>query len=110
MQFIFQVDITPAGPTFATWGLIYIWQLAWLIYNVIVLFIVTSSSPLVLNAFFQVLIFINFVSNCSWLFLFDRQLFSVSLAVIIIMTGTLYGALAISHVNIYNARLILDSR
>ena len=64
-----EVDITPAGPTFATWGLIYTWQFAWLIFNLVILFQKNTdgnyyyNTPLVLNVAFQILIFCNFILN-----------------------------------------------
>ena len=83
-----EVDITPAGGTFAIWGLIYLWQLAWLCYNIAILFLTTSNgfvflNPIVLNSAFQILIFSNFILNITWLFLFDRKLFTVSLFILI---------------------------
>ena len=72
-----KVDITPAGPTFAIWGLIYTWQLAWLIFNIIIVFLTTN--PLILNSSFEILIFSNFILNITWIFLFNNKLLTVSL-------------------------------
>ena len=83
-----KVDITPAGPTFAIWGLIYTWQLAWLIFNIIIVFLTTNQasnsglvfiSPLILNSSFEILIFSNFILNITWIFLFNNKLLTVSL-------------------------------
>ena len=126
--------ITPAGWTFSTWGIIYIWQAAWLIFNIVTIFKKTEfgymyQSPEVLTIVFHIIVFLNFISNITWLFLWDNSFMSVnlpffsylvffrvifflifkaSLALLICITGTLYAALFFSHRNIYNAELRLN--
>lgn len=108
-----EIDITPAGWTFATWGIIYTWQALWLLYNVVIIFIKTEYGPLyqnppVLTIVFHILIFINLVLNISWLFLWDSQKLTVSFVFIVFMTLALYAALILSHKNIHDAEQVLN--
>jgi len=110
-----EVNITPAGATFATWGVIYTWQTLWLIFNVVLIFLKNDNSrlyydPPVLTIPFHVFIFFNFVFNAGWLALWDAQLFSVSLAFIFLMLLSIYVAAIISHKNTFEAEAYLKSR
>ncbi len=77
-----EVNITPAGWTFSTWGIIYTWQALWLIFNIFLIFRRHEMSrlyrePPVLTIVFHILMFSNFALNITWLFLWDRQYFTV---------------------------------
>ena len=78
-----EVTITPAGPTFATWSLIYLWQLVWLLFNIIIIFIKNKqnqrvfTSPTVLTSFFHLFVFFNLALNITWLFVWDSLNFTV---------------------------------
>ena len=78
-----EVNITPAGWTFSTWGVIYTWQTLWLIFNVYLIFKRYETSrlyrdPPVLTPLFHIFIFLNFALNIVWLFVWDRQYFTVT--------------------------------
>jgi hypothetical protein len=92
---IFVTDITPAGWTFSTWGIIYTWQGAWLVYNIFLVFKKSEYGrlylrPLVLSLSFHLFVTANFVSNIIWLFLWDRGLFWVSILHLIFSQEILY--------------------
>ncbi len=110
-----EVNITPAGATFATWGVIYTWQTLWLIFNVVLIFLKNDNSrlyydPPVLTIPFHVFILFNSVFNAHWLALWHAQLFSVSLAYIFLMLLSINVAAIISHKNTVEAEEHLKSR
>ena len=77
-----EVDITPAGWTFSTWGIIYTWTGLWLILNIAYIFIRSNSGrmykqPPVFTKRFQIFMLANFLLNITWLFLWDNKLLSV---------------------------------
>lgn len=77
-------DITPAHWTFSIWGIIYLWQGAWLIYaisrilrksNIDYLYIIPNTlHPIVFISYI-----INMGLNIGWLFIWDREYFGVSI-------------------------------
>jgi len=100
----YEINITPAGATFSTWGAIYIWQALWLIFNVVIIFLKNEINriyydPIVLTISFHVIIFFHFTVSISWLFAWDAQKFTLSLFIIIFMLLTVYAAAFISHKN-----------
>jgi len=107
-----EVYITPSGWTFATWGIIYTWQALWIVFNVILIFVRHNNErlyyePPVLTLWFHACITVNFLSNITWLFLWDNQLFNWCFAVILIQLGTAYAAVAIATKNAYDAEPFL---
>ena len=83
----YTVEITPAGWTFSTWIVIYLWQLLWIILNIVAIFKKTEfgllyRTPQILTAVFHIIIFHNFSSNIAWLFAWDQEQISVILIII----------------------------
>jgi hypothetical protein len=108
-----EVDLTPAGWTFSTWGIIYTWQALWLVYNVATIFIRTENGPLyqnppVLTIVFHLFYTLNFVFNIVWLFLFDKEQFVAGFFVILLLTASVYSAAILSHINILDAEPFLN--
>jgi hypothetical protein len=108
-----EVDFTPAGWTFSTWGIIYTWQALWLVYNIATIFIPTDNGPLyqnppVLTIDFHIFVILNLIFNIVWLFLFDRELFSAGFFVIVLLTASVSHAAVLSHINILNAEPYLN--
>lgn len=108
-------DITPAGWTFSTWGIIYTWQALWILYSIVSIFLRTDYGrlylePPVFTIFFFIFIFINYAFNISWLFIWDKEYFSVSFAALALLTVSLYVATVISHKNIFEAEVFLDKK
>ena len=83
-------EITPAGVTFSTWGLIFAWQALWLILSIVTIFKKTEDGYmyqklLILTPVFHILIFLNFVSIIAWLFVWAAAQMSVSLNIFIVL-------------------------
>ena len=110
-----EVSITPAGWTFSSWGIIYAWQILWLIFNIVLIFIKDKNgqplfrSPVVLSPLFHLFITFNFVLNIVWLFIWDNQDFTGAFIGLFFMTAVLYVAIVISHKNVYDAQNELSS-
>ncbi|XP_071836441.1 uncharacterized protein [Apostichopus japonicus] len=101
----FDTEITPAGWTFSIWGVIYIFQALWIIYILISICRRTESGPLYKNPMIVSVLFLavyalNMALNVSWLLLWDRLMFEVALAVLILITFTLYVCLIDYHIRI----------
>lgn len=108
-------DITPAGWTFSTWGIIYTWQGLWILYSIVSIFLRTDYGrlylePPVFTIFYFVFIYINYALNITWLFVWDKEYFSASFAVLALLTISLYVATVISHKNIYEAEVFFDKK
>ena len=105
----FEVDITPAGWTFSTWGIIYAWTGLWLFYNAVLIFIRSDTvgklyqNPPVFTIAFHLIIFFNFSLNIAWLFTWDGLKFGLGFFVLLGIALTLYAAIILSHKNIYDA-------
>lgn len=104
------VDITPAGWTFSTWGIIYTWQGLWLLFNVVIIFIKNANgdgylyqTPLVLSPVVHLIYLSNLGFNIAWLFLFDSELFSVGFGVLVLIVITLYIPIILTHKSTYEA-------
>lgn len=110
-----EVYITPAGATFATWGVIYTWQGLWVAFQISLIFFKFGNSrlyyePPVLTIPFQIFIFLNFCANAGWLALWDSQLFTWSWIFSVFMAVTIYIATFIATKNAYDAEVYLNSR
>ncbi|XP_072042930.1 uncharacterized protein [Amphiura filiformis] len=98
----FPLDITPAGYTFIIWGLIYIWQAAWIIYVLTSLcrrnqYGAVFTNPPIVTPFFLMSFCLNLWLNIMWLFLFDRKLIVWSFICIFLMYFTLEFPVLMSH-------------
>jgi hypothetical protein len=107
-----EVDITPDGWTFSTWGLIYTWQALWLVYNVAAIFLKTENGPLyqnptILTLVFHIFVCLNFIFNIIWLFLWEAEMFGVSFFFLLFITFSLVAAAILSHKNIFDAESVL---
>ncbi|XP_072043715.1 uncharacterized protein [Amphiura filiformis] len=103
----FALDITPADFTFIIWGLIYIWQAAWIIYVLTSLcrrnqYGAVFTNPPIVTPFFLMSYCLNLWLNIMWLFLFDRKLIVWSFICIFLMYFTLeFPALMSHHVAVH---------
>lgn len=70
---MYPMDMTPSPPTFAIWGVIFLLQLAMLIYALTALCRPTPSADILSNGFF-VSYTLNLVSLSVWLFVWCRTL------------------------------------
>lgn len=109
------VAISPAGFTFSTWVVIYIWTALLLVFNIILIFIKQNderlyAEPPVLTIPFHILLQLNFAGNFSWLFINDAKLSTVGWVMLTFMVVTLYGAIIIATRNTFNAVSALQNK
>ncbi|XP_072043714.1 uncharacterized protein [Amphiura filiformis] len=98
----FPLDITPADFTFIIWGLIYIWQAAWIIYVLTSLcrrnqYGAVFTNPPIVTPFFLMSFCLHLWFNIMWLFLFDRKLIVWSFICAFLMYFTLEFPVLMSH-------------
>ncbi|XP_030840730.1 uncharacterized protein LOC593118 [Strongylocentrotus purpuratus] len=103
---LYPTPVTPAGYTFAIWGLIYSWFAAWLVYVITTLFRTNDKGPVYLNPpttspAFLIAVFLNLTFNVTWLFAFDRTTFILSQVALVGITVTLYIAVSIATSRVY---------
>lgn len=96
-------DFTPAGWTFAVWGVIYFWQAAWLLYALSRIPRKSNTNYLYIHPntlHFSVFIFyiINMGLNIGWLIIWDRGYFGWSLLVIFLMFLTIIIPMILTHI------------
>ncbi|XP_013413395.1 uncharacterized protein LOC106175794 [Lingula anatina] len=101
----YYLEITPAGWTFSIWGIIYFWQVCFLIYALVSLcrkgpkgYLYVNPGLLPAGTF--IFYIVNNLCNISWLFLWDRQILWGALIVIALMPFTLWVALVFCHLRL----------
>ncbi|XP_041474094.1 uncharacterized protein LOC121422918 [Lytechinus variegatus] len=102
----YPTPVTPAGYAFSIWGLIYLWNFAWIIYILTTLCRSNSRGPVYLNPPATTVMFlnsymINNVANILWLFLWDREYLTRSTLALFLIALTLYVGLYVSLTNVY---------
>lgn len=80
-----RIDIVPNDKTFAIWGIIYMWQISWIIYSVFAT--VTGHAGWCPKEVYLAFSFLT-VINVIWLLVWDRELLFLSAVVIAIMPLT----------------------
>lgn len=98
----YYIEITPAGWTFSIWGFIYAWQALWIVYAVITLFRKSEQGPfytypVLMPVPFLLSYLFNMAMNCTWMVVFDREILEAALAVLFLITVTLYACLFFSY-------------
>jgi hypothetical protein len=91
---------------------VYIWQALWLIYNLTMICRHIDDEnlyqyPPILTPLFHVFVILNFSANITWLFVWDREKLGAAYGVLLVVPLSLYGALIISHYNLFKATSIL---
>ena len=76
----FPTEITPSGPTFAIWGFIYAFQMAWVLYTLTL--ICRSNAADILPATLYVAFTVSCVCNVCWVLVWVREIFGLSLALL----------------------------
>ena len=104
----FYLQVTPAGWTFAIWGIIYAWQTLWILYAWS--FIFRPQSPKTVSWIALLLYTCNNVSNIVWVYLWGYNLPQVAFPFIILMWGFLVAALSVEAVHIYKLTPIMQTR
>ncbi|XP_028296642.1 uncharacterized protein LOC114479504 [Gouania willdenowi] len=88
----FETDVTPAGWTFSIWGVIYTWLTLMVIYLTSYVFRGSWAQSLLPYAFYFCWVS-NLLLNITWLLVWDREMMSVSLVVLLLVVITNVGAL-----------------
>ncbi|XP_046331298.2 uncharacterized protein LOC124114661 [Haliotis rufescens] len=99
---IYNLEVTPAGATFAIWGVIYLWQFLWIIYSLVAICRSTPdgpvyTTPMLLPVGFFITYILNMITNGVWLFLWDREYVIASVFVLLATSVTLYVCIGISY-------------
>ncbi|XP_078365005.1 uncharacterized protein LOC144649392 [Oculina patagonica] len=94
----FYIEITPAGWAFSIWGLIYLWQSAWIIYSLTLL--CRRSTTNVISSVLLLIYAISNVANIAWLILWSREMVQASSVVLFATAFLLYGTLATSYMSV----------
>lgn len=96
----YETDITPADYAFSIWGLIYLWQLAWLIYAFTTICRTNSHGPVMINpVVLPASVHLWYIFSClfsvAWLFIWDRELIVHAAAALLL--STLSGYIAVTQ-------------
>jgi len=107
---LFDLDITPAGYTFAIWGIIYTSLTASMVAIIASLFLYNNQGKLYLHPpFISPLLMgtmtINFTMNLIWIFTFDRERVVLSFFILLTISVTGISATGIMARNIYVHRM-----
>jgi len=79
----FDLEMTPIGTTFSIWGVIFTWQLGWMLYTAVNVFRSGAGSNILSNKFFIAFI-LNIIFVSTWLFTWSRKEGVASFVVILI--------------------------
>lgn len=102
----YDTNITPASATFAIWGIIYTWQVLWLLYGIIqicrshlqnYLYIFPPTLPTGLYLSFA----FNNICVIIWLFVWTKEIMIAALVFLVLATLSLYVALYFSFSTLY---------
>lgn len=91
----YYLEITPAGWAFSIWGLIYTWQLLWIIYSLSLL--CRKNVPEVLSPLFFLFYMLANVCNVSWIVLFSWEKIQICAFVLFATLFCLCATLAVSY-------------
>ena len=91
-------DITPAGGTFAIWGVIYFLQIAWIIYSVSLIFRPTAAN--ILPVWFYLIYSLACMLNVAWLIVWARQMFTAAFIIIVLFALALYACLFLAYTSL----------
>ncbi|XP_078487676.1 uncharacterized protein LOC100186076 [Ciona intestinalis] len=92
-------EASPIGTAFAiVWPIIYVWNLAGVIYMIVSLWLPEIKSPLktnppILNNVFFAGYIMAFSTTVGWLFAFDREILGLALALLILAVASVYIAI-----------------
>ena len=103
----FYLQITPAGFTFAIWGVIYAWQVLWLLYAWS--FVIRPSAPRTVSWIALLLYSLNNVGNVVWLYVWANSLGQISFPVIVLSWLLLVAAIAVQSYHVYRITPALQS-
>ena len=94
----YPTDITPAGGTFAIWGVIYFLQIAWIIYSISLIFRPTAAN--ILPVCFYLIYSLTCMLNVAWLIVWARQMFTAAFIIIVLFALALYACLFLAYTSL----------
>lgn len=94
----FYIEITPAGWAFSIWGLIYIWQGAWIIYSLTLL--CRKDAPDVISPVLLVIYSLASVVNASWIVTWSHEWIQICAFLLFSIAFLLYATLAKSFATV----------
>ncbi|CAF3313745.1 unnamed protein product [Rotaria socialis] len=102
-------EFTSASPTFFIWGLVYTWQLVFLVYSIVNIWRKTDDAflyihPYTLHAAIFILFIVNMLLNSFSLILWDRFQFGLPASVIYVMLATIVGTCVLDHIFLWQQR------
>ena len=95
----YPLDVTPAGWTFAIWGVIYVWQLLWLLYGW--RFVLRPSSARIIPLLTYVLFSVSCLLNIGWIYAFTNEQLALSFVLLFLISVSLYATIGVSVVVFY---------
>ena len=90
---IFYTQVTPAGWTFSLWGIIYTFQVIWIIYGWS--FVFRPSSPSAISAYTYIFYSCANICNIIWIYLWGNEYPQAAFPVIVILGIFLYIAIGV---------------
>ncbi len=104
---IFYTQITPAGWTFAVWGVIYTCQVIWIVYGWS--FVFRPATPRAIS--FVTYIFYGFANLCNitWIYLWGNLYAQVAFGLIFLFSISLYATVIAQAIHLYRETTALSS-
>ena len=103
----FYLQVTPAGWTFAIWGIIYTWQGLWILYSWS--FVFRPSTPRTVSWITLLLYSCANVGNISWIYLWGNNYPQVAFAFIVLIWAALLAAVGVETVHLYKVTPLMSS-
>ena len=94
----FYIEITPAGWAFSIWGLIYIWQGAWIVYSLSLL--CRKDAPNVISPVLLVIYSLASVVNASWIVVWSHEWIQICSFLLFSISFFLYATLTKSFMTV----------
>lgn len=95
----YSLVVTPDGWTFSIWGVIYAWQLLWLLYAW--RFVVRPSSAKIIPLLTYILFSVSCLLNIGWVYAFTNEQMAVAFVLLLLLSLTLYATIGVSVVVFY---------
>lgn len=94
-----ELVVTPDGWTFSIWGVIYAWQLLWLIYGWT--FVLRTKAEKIIPLLTYVLFSFSCLVNIGWVYAFTNNQLAVAFGLLLLLSITLYATIGASVVMFY---------
>ena len=104
----YYIEITPASWAFSIWGLIYVWQAAWIVYSLT--FLCRKNTAELISPFLLLAYAFSSFANIGWLIVWSRELIRTSSILLFAIAFFLYGTLAISYATVNIVAKVISKR